>query len=187
MPSCKPMKLFSGKFVDPWVLTKDDIKIADIAHSLSNQCRWGGHVQKFYSVAEHCVRVCNLSASYGSSKYEQLSCLLHDATEAYITDLPRPVKWQLLDYCVLEDQIAVMINEVFGVDICTPHVKGVDQQMCAIEARDLMGIRNGEWEKFLPEPLECYHIYSTLSPEEVRAQFYSTYINLTEEIARCQK
>ena len=65
-----------------------EIDIRDIAHALSNLCRFNGHVKKFYSVAEHCCHVSDLF----DSKYLRLVGLLHDASEAYLCDMPRPIK-----------------------------------------------------------------------------------------------
>lgn len=89
----------SGREVDPYTIHPDDIDIMDIAHSLSMQCRYAGHVPTFYSVAEHCVRAVELMARDGQLSREDLrghitarSILLHDADEAYFQDLVSPVK-----------------------------------------------------------------------------------------------
>jgi len=78
---------FSGRFIRPLDPDPEDIFISDIAHALGNQCRWTGHVSSFYSVAEHSVHV----AACVPQKL-RLTALLHDASEAYLTDLARPIK-----------------------------------------------------------------------------------------------
>lgn len=78
---------YSGKKIDIEDPDLNEIVIEDIAHALSQQCRYAGHTQRFYSVAEHSVRVANLC-----SPVNKPSGLMHDAPEAYITDLPRPLK-----------------------------------------------------------------------------------------------
>ncbi len=94
---------FTGKHFDPIEIDPDLIDLADIAHALSLLCRANGHFPHFYSVAQHCV---NCYVEAGERMYTprvQLACLLHDAAEAYMTDLPRPVKELLPDYCRAED------------------------------------------------------------------------------------
>jgi uncharacterized protein len=92
--------LISGREVEPFNLKLEDIDIMDIAHSLSMQCRYAGHVPFFYSVAEHCVRAVHLCAEvWFQEDIEDLrghellrSILLHDADEAYLQDMVSPVK-----------------------------------------------------------------------------------------------
>src|SRR6266496_1501995 len=80
---------YSGELITPLNPDPDDIQIEDIAHALSNQCRFSGHCKQFYSVAEHSCRVSDLCS------YEhQLGGLLHDGTEAYLSDIARPIKQQ---------------------------------------------------------------------------------------------
>lgn len=81
------IRTFTGKLVDPLDLKPEDIDIRDIAHALSQQCRFTGHTRKFYSVAEHCILVSELCPTE-----LKLAGLLHDADEAYLIDLARPVK-----------------------------------------------------------------------------------------------
>lgn len=94
------MTLYSGRQVDPWSVKPEDIDIASVAHSLSMLCRFGGHSNEFYSVAQHCVRAAQLVP-----KKDRLQALLHDATESFVQDLIRPVKCMLLRYKELERDI----------------------------------------------------------------------------------
>ena len=99
MPELSPwIETFTGKefyFLDP---TPDSIDIRDIAHSLAFTCRYTGHSRRFYSVAEHSVLVSYLAV-------DPLAGLLHDASEAYITDIASPIKPHLANYKELEDKI----------------------------------------------------------------------------------
>ena len=85
------MVTFTGKLVNPLDLTPQDVDIRDIAHHLSNMCRWQGATRHFYSVAEHCVHVSRLVPTGYA-----LLALLHDAAEAYMGDAIRPIKRRLM-------------------------------------------------------------------------------------------
>lgn len=84
-----------------------DIKIEDIAHALSMQCRAGGHYNQFYSVAQHSISCCREAKARGLSTEVQLCCLLHDASEAYLNDIPRPIKED--DYKEKEEKLQKVI------------------------------------------------------------------------------
>lgn len=89
----------------------EDFYIEDIAHALSMMTRANGHFKEFYSVAQHSV-ACSLEAcAMGYSKRIQLACLLHDASEAYISDITRPVKQLLPKYKEIEERLQNMIWE----------------------------------------------------------------------------
>ena len=107
------MTLRSGKVVDPFNLLIDDIDINDIAHSLSMLCRFNGHTNEFYSVAQHSVRVSNIL-----QENLRLEGLLHDATEFIIGDLIRPIKRmpQLSKYIELEDRLWTQIALKFNLN-----------------------------------------------------------------------
>ena len=79
------------------------VKIEDIAHALSLLCRANGHFNRFYSVAEHSINCCREAAARGYDRTTQLCCLLHDASEAYMCDIPRPIKGK--DYMANEDRL----------------------------------------------------------------------------------
>ena len=77
---------------------KEDIRIEDIDHALSLMVRANGHFPEFYSVAQHCIACCKESIGYGYSPKIALACLLHDAAEAYMADVTRPIKKHLEVY-----------------------------------------------------------------------------------------
>ncbi len=107
------MTLYSGKEVDIFNLKLEDIDIEDIAHSLSNLCRYGGHCLFHYSVALHSY-LCSLEPG---TKEEQLAFLLHDGSECYVNDLVRPIKHreELTKYREIEDRIQAIIFQKFGL------------------------------------------------------------------------
>lgn len=102
------MQTFSGASFTPAEPNPDTIHIEDIANALARQCRYGGHCLKFYSVAEHCCHV-----SDKASLVYKLSGLMHDASEAYLVDIPRPVKPLLQNYYAVEDKLMRVISKKF--------------------------------------------------------------------------
>lgn len=123
-----------GRAVDIQLVTPDDISILDIAHSLSNLCRFAGHTREFYSVAQHSVRV-----ALTLPPELQLAGLLHDATEAYVVDLPRPIKNLLPDYKKLEARVWEAISFRFGVARFEhPLIKEMDNRALRTEWEELM-------------------------------------------------
>lgn len=109
----------------------EDILVKDIAHSLSMQCRFGGHCFNFYSVAEHSINVAKLLPAM----YKR-EALLHDAGEAYTTDLPTPIKNMVPEFSKIEEVFLKKIGLKFEVDLCNLHplVKQADYLMLRKEA-----------------------------------------------------
>ncbi len=93
---------YSGIMFDPLHPDPELIRVRDIAHALSFLCRANGHFPTFYSVAQHSVACCREAVARGDSKKIQLACLLHDASEAYLSDVTRPVKAEMPLYLELE-------------------------------------------------------------------------------------
>lgn len=116
------MQTFTGRAFYPLDPYADDIDPVDIAHALSLLCRYGGHVRTFLSVAEHCVLM-----SHAVTPANALWALLHDATEAYMGDLIRPLKASMPTYRVAEDRLMTVICQRFGLDpVCPDEVKDAD-------------------------------------------------------------
>lgn len=101
------MQTFTGQKFWPADPRAEEIDIHDIAHALSLQCRYAGHCLRFYSVAEHCVLLANAVPE------QKLWALLHDASEAYLVDVPRPTKPSLTGYAELENAIMAKVAERF--------------------------------------------------------------------------
>jgi hypothetical protein len=98
--------------IDPRI---EDISGTDIAHALSLICRANGHFKHFYSIAQHSINCYNEAVVRGYSKRVQLACLLHDGSEAYISDVTRPVKAHLPQYLEIESKIQSVVYERFGI------------------------------------------------------------------------
>lgn len=169
----------SGRRYWPADPRPEDIDIQDIAHALSLQCRFGGHVRRFYSVAQHSVLVANLCPPA-----DTLWGLLHDASEAYIVDIPRPLKYApgMEGYLALEKKMMGAVCERFGLSPEMPaSVREADERLLASEARDLMphvgdagvpgwglthapvGFTIQPWEPFLARErfLSLFHRFNT--------------------------
>ena len=128
---------FTGELFTPLRPDVARIRIEDIAHALANSCRFTGHVREFYSVAQH-----SFLCSTIVSEENALTALLHDASEAYLSDLARPIKYQpgLGDaYKECEARLEEAIAEKFGLPYPWPdEVKWADRVLLVSEQRDLM-------------------------------------------------
>jgi uncharacterized protein len=177
-----------GQFwpLDPRV---EEVRIVDICHALSMLCRFTGHVREFYSVAEHSVRV-SLEAERRAQEagmppdavsYIAQWGLLHDASEAYLVDLARPVKRmpEMEPYRVAEGRLMVVIADRFNLiprGYVEPLlVKEVDQILCYTEARDLFPRVHPKWAwhaQPLPERI------APVGPSEAREWFRARFVHL---------
>ena len=142
-PEASWIQTYSGRRFNPTNPNADAIVIQDIAHSLSMQCRFSGHCSSFYSVAQHSVLV-----SYLCDQEDAFWGLLHDASEAYLVDIPRPLKHSgnFDAYLKFEKIMQKAICKRFGLPQKEPpSVKYADTLVLATEARDLMSPRHPDW------------------------------------------
>lgn len=138
------MQTFSGARYYPMDPRAEDIHPEDIAHALGMLCRYGGHVREFYSVAEHCVLM-----SHAVPAEDALHALLHDATEAYVVDVPRPVKRYLTNYKDIENRVWGAISTRFGVSPVLPaSVLAADNRIILNEKAVLLLDSESEWPGF---------------------------------------
>jgi len=131
----------SGRQFWPLDPRPDEVCIEDIAHALSNQCRYGGHTKRFYSVAEHCC----ILAAYAPEAL-RFTALMHDAAEAYLVDVPRPIKKSLVIYYDLEREIEIAIANRFGLMWpWHPDVMVLDTRILTDERQQLMATPPIAW------------------------------------------
>ncbi len=132
----------SGRRFWPLDPRAEDVCIEDIAHALSLLCRFGGHCDRFYSVAEHSLLV----ADQFSDVEGALWALLHDASEAYVQDLARPFKRMMPEYRAVEDRVQLAICERFSLDLVVPaRVHAVDRAILMDERRAIMSGSDQAW------------------------------------------
>lgn len=125
----------SGLFINVFEPTKDVIAIEDIAHALASVPRFGGHLNRHYSVAQHSV-MCVMRVT---SLEDKKAALMHDASEAYLGDIPTPIKARLPEYKVCEHNLMLMIADKFGFAYpLNEVVKEVDAVMLEIEWENLV-------------------------------------------------
>jgi len=136
------MNTYCGKKINPMKMTVEDICIEDIAHALSLLCRGGGHLNRFYSVAQHSINCANEARARGLSHRTVLACLLHDASESYISDIIRPVKVHLTNYYEIEERIMATVLEKFGLGDLNEEEnqewKQIDDDMLENELKEMM-------------------------------------------------
>lgn len=160
-PDC--IRTYSGIYVNVFEPTPEMIRIIDIAHALANQCRFGGHLPEFYSVAEHSVYCANLV-----SHQHKLAALLHDASEAYLLDIPRPIKKRLSNYAEIEDKLMRVIAKKFGFDYpLHEDIKRADE--LALTA---------EWGCLMLKDFKAPFLVSGLKRDYAKRQFLDNFNNL---------
>lgn len=133
----------SGEVVDILKMSDTDIKLSDIAHSLSNQCRYNGNTQKFYSVAEHSVLLARYALSHHKdemvAKPLARNLLMHDATEAYLGDVVTSIKDMMYEYQVFEEYVAEKIRFKYNLQqdflILAQLIKQYDKNILINEAK----------------------------------------------------
>lgn len=158
LPELAPyIETYTGRnfyFLEP---SAEQIDIRDIAHALANTCRYNGHCNKFYSVAEHSVFVSYLAT-------DALTGLLHDSAEAYICDIPSPIKRYLGEYKKMEDRIMDAIASKFGFDYpFSEDIKDCDAVQLKTEAKYLLRSRGDPWA----------YMYATKRAHGIRPECWS--------------
>ncbi len=143
---------YGGTHFMPLEPAAEDIHITDIAHALSLLCRGNGHVKHFFSVGQHCVNCAREAMARGYSRRVCLACLLHDASEAYLSDVPKPFKKTLPSYQELEERfLSIIYQKYLGSDLTEEEhrlVREIDDDMLYFDLAELLGERPN-WE--MPE------------------------------------
>lgn len=177
----------SGKYFDYEDPYSSEFTISDIAHALSNVCRFAGHTPYHYSVAQHSVYVSQLVADEF-----KLAALLHDAAEAFIGDMVRPLKQIMPEFKEMEKKIEAAIFVRFGLKLTNifqigqpnvvsayihPSIKAADNAMLRAEQIQLMA--NGDHWSDLHKVEAAPVIIEKWSPEKAKIEFLSEFYGLS--------
>ncbi len=171
------IQTYTGKKFHPLEPHLEDIDIEDISWSLSNQCRYNGHCNRFFSVAQHSV----ILSAYCKPE-DALWGLLHDAAEAYLSDIPRPLKMlpEFRFYKIFELQLQQQICRRFGLPLEEPEeIHFLDRKMLVTEARDLMSPLHPEWHYKEPEYEAFSDLITPVSCHRSHEMFMRRYWELT--------
>ena len=170
---------YLGNRFYPLVPRIDHVCIEDIAHGLAYQCRFNGQTHEFYSVAQHSLVVASLVPTD-----LRLAALLHDAAEAYLGDMVKPLKVLLPAFSAIEDQVSAIIAAAFDVDFSDyAPIKRADLIALATEKRDLMPHSVERWAYLdgigaLPQRIV------PMSPGEAKRAFLQEFTRLGGTAAR---
>lgn len=172
---------YSGLHVIPTKPEKNKILVKDIAHALSLICRGNGHVKTFFSVGQHCINCALEAEARGYSKRIILACLLHDASEAYMSDVPRPFKQYLDQYLEFENQLLdVIYNKFLGsslTDAEAGKVKEIDDDLLYY---DLLELLNEKQNRPAPH-MKTSFSYEVQTFEAVEQQYLALFHKYVEQ------
>lgn len=145
------ISVIGGSRVDPLDMRVEDVNVYHVAHSLSRQCRYGGHTGGFLSVAQHSIWVANRLKTWGHDARMQLWGLMHDASEAYIGDMVKPLKHDpsMAAFVTAEHEIEKVIAEKFNLPYPMPDVVKEADRFVTVEVEIGLRLRDthkGEYE-----------------------------------------
>lgn len=167
------IQTYTGRLFYPLAPRPEDVHIDDVAHALSLLCRYTGHTRVFYSIAQHSV----LASNYAPPEHA-LWALLHDASEAYLCDMARPVKLLMPEYLQAEEALERCVAARFALSWPMPApVREVDRRLLATERRDLMAPPPRPWvstERIDPYP----EVIAAWTPRVAEVQFLARFKEL---------
>lgn len=175
---------YTRKHFDPVHPDLEEIIIEDIAHALSLLCRGNGHVITFWSVGQHCICCAKEAAGRGLSNRMVLACLLHDASECYMSDVPRPFKQTMQEYIRQEERLlSVIYTKFLGTDLTEEEqrqVKEIDDDMLWYDLERLLD----EPQEGEPPRLHIELDYMVHPFEEVEREYLKIFEKYSREVGK---
>ncbi len=173
------LQTVSGRFVNPFEPDPEQLDIADITRALANTCRFGGHCRSFYSVAQHSVIVSELVEQRGGDVEDVFAALMHDAAEAYLGDMPHPIKHRSAlgeAFKAAEEHLERALRARFKIKPDVPEIKRADRALLATERRALSA-EDWHWPELDGvEPLDLE--LTAWPPDEAARAFAARYAEL---------
>ncbi len=173
------LQTVSGRWVNPFDPDPDQLDAGDIARALANQCRFGGHSRVFYSVAQHSVIVSEVVEQRGGDAEDVFAALMHDAAEAYLGDMPHPLKHRSAlgaAFRAAEEQLEQALRDRFRIRADVPEIKRADRALLATERR-AFSAEDWHWPELEGvEPLELE--LTAMAPDEAAEAFARRYAEL---------
>ena len=173
------LQTVSGRWVNPFDPDPSQLDAGDIARALANQCRFGGHSRVFYSVAQHSVIVSEIVEQRGGDVEDVFAALMHDATEAYLGDMPHPLKHRSplgAAFKDAEDHLERALHERFGIKPDVQEIKRADRALLATERR---AFSSEDWHWTELDGVEPLDLELTAwSPDEAARAFAERYAEL---------
>jgi hypothetical protein len=173
------LQTVSGRWVNPFNPDPSQLDAGDIARALANQCRFGGHCNVFYSVAQHSVIVSQLVEERDGEVEDVFAALMHDAAEAYLGDMPHPLKHRSplgVAFKAAEDHLEEVIRERFRIKPDVPEIKRADRALLATERR-AFSAETWHWPELEGvEPLDLE--LTAWSPDDAAQAFAQRYAEL---------
>lgn len=171
---------YTKKMFDPIHADPDLIDERDIAHALSLLCRANGHFSTFYSVGQHSLACCREALERGYSKRLQLACLLHDGSEAYLSDVTRPVKAEMPLYLEFETPLQEEIwNKWLGTPLTAEERRQVFEIDDALLYHEFFSHTGYAVADTVPE-IESKPVFAFVPFAQVEQEFLQTFYQLTE-------
>jgi uncharacterized protein len=173
------LQTVSGRWVNPFDPDPAQLDAGDIARALANQCRFGGHSRVFYSVAQHSVIVSELVEQRGGDVEDVFAALMHDAAEAYLGDMPHPIKHRSelgAAFKAAEEHLEQALRDRFSIKADVPEIKRADRALLATERR-AFSAEDWHWPELDGvEPLDLELV--ALSPDDAAEAFARRYAEL---------
>lgn len=174
----------TGKKFYPLEPDMEDINIVDIAHALSNICRFNGHSNRFYSVAEHSLGCLGLARHMGLSYSHRYAALMHDAAEAYLSDVVRPIKRFLPEYSKHELELEIQIFTKYdALNVNDSVIKKIDNIMLATERRDLF-TDPLPWGNLTEEPTDYFCVTQPMHIDGLMKQHFLNEFHSLRKVLR---